>query len=379
MLEKIKQPKVMGEIIGGILLGPSFLGYFFPETFNFLFPIHSLDLISILSQIGLVLFMFVVGMELDLKIIKKHGSKILFISHSSILIPYLLGLLLAHLIFKELGQQNASFLGFAMFMGISMSITAFPVLASIIKEKNINKTYMGTLALSCAAIDDVTAWFLLAFTISYIQAGSFFSGILMLVIGLIVLLVMAIVLKPMLIKIFQKYKKWKTLSSFMVLILFSLITETIGMHAVFGGFIAGIIIPDKDNSRNILSNKIEDLSRLVLLPLFFVYSGLKTDISSIAGIKSIGILLMIIVVAVSGKLIGTSIIARITGESWRNSVILGTLMNTRGLMELVVLNIGYDLGILNKEIFSMMVIMALTTTLMTGPLVTYLYKPEKNY
>ncbi|EMG21633.1 transporter, CPA2 family [Leptospira interrogans serovar Copenhageni str. LT2050] len=367
------QPSVIGEILAGILLGPSLLGLIFPEGFQLLFPKESLSTLQILSQLGLLLFMFVVGMELDLKILRNQAESAIVISHSSIMFPFLLGAGLAYLIYVPLAPEGVDFIAFCLFMGIGMSITAFPVLARIILEKGLTKTTLGSLALTAAAADDVTAWCVLAIVVTIVNAGSFSSGILMIVMSLTYMFVMWKGILPLMKRAGNLYttkeSMTKSITAFFFLFIFisAWITEAIGIHALFGAFLAGVVMPDKKELRNNLVEKIEDFSLTVLLPLFFAFTGLRTKFGLLSSSGLWPVFFLILFVAVLGKLGGSAIASRLSGKSWMDSFSIGILMNTRGLMELIVLNIGYDLGVLSEEIFSMMVLMALTTTVMTGP------------
>ena len=385
IFNKIGQPTVIGEILAGIFLGPSLLGMWLPEYSLFLFPQNSLGNLQLLSQIGLVLFMFVIGMELDFKLLKNKAQDAIIISHASIIVPYALGMSLAYFIYAEFAPAGVSFTAFSLFMGIAMSITAFPVLARIIHERNLTKTKLGTIAITCAAADDITAWCILAAVIAIVKAGSFVSSLFTIAFVLGYLFVMIKLVQPFFKKIGEVYSNKESMSLnivasiFGILLISSLITEVIGIHALFGAFLAGAIMPPSINFRKLIIEKVESVSLGLLLPLFFVFTGLRTQI----GLLNNGHLWMvcglIIAVAIAGKFGGSMIAARFVGHKWKNSLSIGVLMNTRGLMELVVLNIVYDLGVLSPEIFAMMVIMALVTTFMTGPaldLINYIFRKD---
>ncbi|MDD2191504.1 MAG: cation:proton antiporter [Bacteroidales bacterium] len=387
LFKKIGQPVVIGEILAGIVLGPSLLGFHYPDISNFLFPESSLGNLQILSQIGLVLFMFVIGMELNLKVLKNKAYEASVISNASIIFPFTLGLGLAYYIYPFLAPSNVDFLSFSLFIGISMSITAFPVLARIVQERGMHKTKLGALALICAAINDITAWCMLAAIIAIVKAGSFVSSIYTIIVAIAYVLFMIKVVRPFLKKIVESAKPETFLNKtlivivFLVLLISSFITETIGIHALFGAFLAGAIMPENPNFRRIFIEKIQDVALVLLLPLFFVISGLKTDIGLMANANLWEITGLTILIAITGKFLGSALAAKFVGQTWRDSLIMGTLMNTRGLMELIVLNIGYDLGILNAEIFAIMVIMALVTTFMTGfslSVIDKIFKPIKD-
>ncbi|MDR2474673.1 MAG: cation:proton antiporter, partial [Bacteroidales bacterium] len=369
---KIGQPTVIGEIIAGIILGPSLLGYFFPDVFNFLFPDDSMRNLEILSQIGLIFFMFVIGMELELNEIKKKANETFIISQTSIIVPFFFGMLLAYFVYQHYAVQH-TFLPFALFIGISMSITAFPVLARIVQEKSLTKTHLGVVAIASAASNDVTAWCLLAVVIAIAKTGTIFSALSTIGLSITYVLFMLLVVRPFLQKLGHIYQNKEVVNKsivafiFLILILSASATQIIGIHALFGAFLAGVIMPVNLNFRKILTEKIEDLTLVLLLPLFFVFTGLRTKIGLLNTPELWALCIVFIVVGIAGKLIGTAAAARINGESWHNSLSLGALMNARGLMELIVLNIGYEMNILPPTIFVILVLMALITTFMTAP------------
>lgn len=378
--KKIGQPSVIGEIIAGIALGPSFLGMHFPEFSSLLFPVASLPNLSFLSQIGLILFMFVIGMELDLKVLKNKAHDAVLISHASIIIPFALGMVLAYYIFSSFAPEGVEFISFALFLGISMSITAFPVLARIVQERGIHKTRLGTIVITCAAADDITAWCMLAAVIAIVKAGSFTSSLYIMALAVIYVIVMLKLVKPFLGRIGKIQGTNKNISKatvaifLLTLILSAYCTEVIGIHALFGAFMAGAIMPDNVRFRTLFIEKVEDVAVILFLPLFFVYTGLRTEIGLLNEPYLWKVTGFIILVATVGKFVGSALAAKFVGQSWRDSLTIGALMNTRGLMELIVLNIGFDLGILTGEVFAMMVIMALATTFMTGPLLDIINK-----
>ena len=388
IFRKIGQPSVIGEIIAGIFLGPSMGGMYFPEYSAMLFPIDSLGNLQFLSQIGLILFMFVVGMELDLKVLKNRANEAIVISHASIVIPFTLGIGLAYFVYYRFAPVGVPFLSFALFMGIAMSITAFPVLARIVQERGIHKTKLGAIVITCAAADDITAWCILAAVIAIVKAGSFASSMYIISMALFYVLLMLFVVKPFLKKIGDLFATRENLSKpvvaiFLVtLIISSYITEIIGIHALFGAFMTGAIMPDITKIRKIIIEKVEDVALILLLPLFFVFTGLRTEIGLINDAYLWQITGLIILVAVVGKFFGSALAAKFVGQNWRDSLTIGALMNTRGLMELIVLNIGLDLKVLTPEVFTMMVIMALVTTFMTGPaidLIDFIFNRKANF
>jgi Kef-type K+ transport system membrane component KefB len=378
LFKKIGQPAVIGETVAGIILGPSLLGLLFPGVFHFIFPIESLPNLRFLSQIGLILFMFIIGMELDTRMLRKQAFEAVIISHASILIPFTLGVFLSYYLYRSYGQTD--FISFALFMGIAMSITAFPVLARIIRDRKLTDTKLGNLAISCAASDDVTAWCILAILIALIRSGSGMNGFFVVAIVLVYVFIMLVPVKIILDKIQTAFEKGKIAYNSLMAITYSLLllsswcTEVIGIHALFGAFLAGIVIPKKGDLQKKIIERISDVSMVMLLPLFFVYTGLRTN----AGIlNSSGLwisFMLILFCAVAGKFGGSTLIAKLLGQNWNDSLSIGALMNTRGLMELIVLNIGYDMHIISADIFSMMVLMALLTTMMTNPILNWIEK-----
>ncbi|MCS7017539.1 MAG: cation:proton antiporter [Cytophagales bacterium] len=377
---RVGQPSVVGEIIAGIVLGPSVVGGIFPELSALLFPPESLKSLQALSQFGLVLFMFIIGMELDISILKRQAQSAIVVSHASILFPYVLGVGLSYFLYVEFAPNQISFTAFGLFMGIAMSITAFPVLARIVQERGLSKTPLGSMVITCAAADDVTAWCILAAVIAIVKAGTAVSALLTILASTVYVAVMLYVVRPFLVKFAEVYASKENINRtviafiFLLLLLSAFITELIGIHALFGAFLAGAIIPHNLHFKEILAEKIEDVSLVLLLPIFFVFTGLRTEIGLLSGGNLWIVCLVVILTAIAGKFLGSAIPARIVGQTWHDSFVIGALMNTRGLMELVVLNIGYELGILSPEIFAMMVLMAVVTTMMTGPALNLIEK-----
>ena len=382
--QKIGQPTVIGEIIAGIVLGPTVLGLFFPEISATIFPESSISSIKLLSEIGLVLFMFIVGMELDLKILKSRVNYSVVISHTCIAILFTLGIGLSYFIYPYYSTDHTRFVPFALFMGIAMSITAFPVLARIVHERGLNKTSFGTMVITTAAIDDITAWCLLAAIIAITKAGTFVSSLYVIGFAVLYVIIMFKLVRPFLQRIADLQTSRNIIGRsvvalfFLVLFLSAYTTSVIGIHPLFGAFLAGVIMPPNINFRKLFIDKIEDVSMIILLPLFFVYTGLNTKIGLLNDSTSWGICGIIILLAIAGKFVGGTLVSRYVGFDIKSSMTMGALMNTRGLMELVVLNIGLDLGILTPEVFAMMVVMALVTTFMTSPMLNLIDKIFKN-
>lgn len=373
---KIGQPTVIGEILAGIVLGPSILGHLSPEISAFLFRPESLANINILSQFGLILFMFAIGMELDITEVRKKLKETILISHTSTIVPFFFGMLTAYFVYDTYADNTTPFLSFALFIGIAMSITAFPVLARIIQEKGLTKSHLGTITLASAANGDITAWCLLAVVVAIAQAGTVLSAIYNILFSGVYILFMFFAVRPFLKMVGHIYHNKEVIDKglvalmFLLLIASSYLTEILGLHALFGAFIAGVVMPSNIKFRKIMIEKVEDVSLSLFLPLFFVSTGLRTEIG-LLNTPDLWVMCGIItLVAIVGKVGGAYVSARIVGESVKNSLYIGAMMNTRGLMELVVLTIGYEMGILTPQIFVMLVLMTLVTTFMTAPLIS---------
>jgi Kef-type K+ transport system membrane component KefB len=371
----IGQPPVMGEMVAGIVLGPSVLGLLFPGAVAFLFPESSLLTLRLLSQIGVVLFMFVVGMELNIQHLREKGTSAVMISHASIIVPFLLGAGLSVFLYRDLASPGTSFHAFALFIGVAMSITAFPVLARILEDRKLSQTHLGAIAITCAAVDDVTAWCILALVIALVKATGVAISAITILLTLSFAGIMFFLVRPQLARVIKEpdsliHRRRLIPIVLTILLMCAMITETIGIHALFGAFIAGVVMPPSTEFRIFLKDKLEAFGSYALLPLFFAFTGLRTQIGLLTEWQDWLMCAVIILVAIAGKLGGSMLMGRWTGMSWSQSFAIGVLMNTRGLVELVVLNIGYDLGILSGRIFAMMVLMALVTTFMTGPLLS---------
>jgi Kef-type K+ transport system membrane component KefB len=362
---------VIGEMCAGILLGPSLLGAIAPSIETALFPSASLPPLHLISQLGVVLFMFVVGLEVDLERLRRRARTTLVISYAGIVVPFALGVLLSVYLYADYAVARVPLTTFALFTGIAMSVTAFPVLARIIKERGLAGTEIGNLAIGCAAIDDVTAWCLLALVLAISRGGGFVEPAVAVVLTAGVAVVALSIVRPRSERLFGTTTALVAPPAVLVPVLLfafatALSTEAIGVHALFGAFIAGVAVAGSEGLREPVRHAIEPVTRSVLLPLFFAYSGLRTEI----GLLSTHAWLacgLIIVAAIAGKFGAVALAARVQGLRWSDSLVLGALMNTRGLMELIVLNIGYDLGILSPTMYTMMIVMALATTCMAGP------------
>ena len=380
LFQKINQPQVMGEMVAGILLGPSLLGWLAPGVSAALFPPASLSYLNALSQVGLVVFMFVVGLALNPSELHGYGHAAVLTSLVSIVAPFCLGGLTALYLYPRLSDDGVTFTGFALFMGAAMSITAFPVLARILSERGLVRSRMGTLAIACAAVDDVTGWCILAYIVVLVRVTHAARPAWVTIAGSIAyVLIMLFVVRRILPAFERAFRKRDRLTdnlvaTIVVLVLASaLATEWLGIHLLFGAFLMGAIMPKTPEFTRYLLHKFESVTVVLLLPLFFAYTGLRTRIG-VGGGRAIWFYsAIVIVVAITGKLGGSMFAARLAGMPWREAASLGILMNTRGLMELVILNIGLDIGVISPAMFSIMVLMALVTTFMTTPLLEWVY------
>jgi Kef-type K+ transport system membrane component KefB len=376
---RIHQPQVMGEMVAGILLGPSFLGWVAPGISAVVFPPQSLTLLNALAQIGLVLFMFLVGLELQPHLLRERGHAAVVISHASILAPFLLGCLLALFLYPRLSDDSVTFTSFALFMGAAMSITAFPVLSRILAERKLLQTRMGTVAIACAAVDDVTGWCILAAVVLLVRSTSGANLAWMVGGTAIYLMGMALIVRRLMPRLgqFAEKRGGITEGALAIALVLAMVsawaTESLGIHALFGAFAMGVIMPKGREFVEGVSDKIRDLTVVLLLPLFFAAVGLQTSIGLVQGPYLWALTALIIAVAITGKLGGSSVAARLSGMGPRQSWSIGILMNTRGLMELVLLSIGLELGVLSPTLFTMLVLMALVTTFMTSPLLELVY------
>jgi len=372
LLRRFGQPPVIGEVLAGIMLGPSLLGRIAPGTAQFLFPPETVPLIGMLSQIGIILYMFLVGLRVDLGQLRGRASVSVAVSHASIVLPLLLGATLALWLYPRFSSSDVSFTSFALFIGVSMSVTAFPVLARILAERDMTTTQLGAIALACAAVDDVTSLCLLAFLIGTVRSA---PGDVLTTIGLTAgfILVMAFAIRPVarLLRMARDERGELTQGMFLLvcvgLLLSALATERIGIHALFGAFLWGTLIPRDSKLAQDLIARLEDVVVVLLLPSFFAFTGMRTEIG-LLGSEHLLACALIIAVASLGKFGGSALAARATGLGGRQAMALGILMNTRGLMELIVLNVGLELGVVSPTLFTMLVIMAVVTTVATTPI-----------
>jgi Kef-type K+ transport system membrane component KefB len=377
----VGQPAVIGEVVGGILLGPSALGAAFPSAYEFLLPVDLVPVLGVIAQIGVLIYMFLIGLELNPDHLRQRLHATIAISHASIVLPFILGASVALYVYPQYSNSGVPFTGFALFLGLAMSITAFPVLARILSDSGIERSMLGTVALTCAAADDVTAWCLLAFVVGVVHAsGGSFVVVALLTIGFVGIMLIGV--RPIAARIVARLHDRVPTQTTMVLILVGLLasawtTESIGTHAIFGAFIFGAAFPRDSKFAAALRQSLESLT-ILLLPLYFALTGMRTEIGLVSGVNDWLVCGLIIAVATIGKFAGASIAARLGGFSWRESSALGVLMNTRGLMELIVLNLGLELGVISPTLFTMMVLMALATTIATAPILRRLIGSSRN-
>jgi Kef-type K+ transport system membrane component KefB len=380
LFQKMRQPKVIGEMFAGIMLGPSLLGWMAPHFSASVFRPPSLGYLSALSQVGVVMYMFLVGLGLNHKTLREHGHAAVLCSHASIQAPFVLGAALAFVLYPRLSDDSVTFTGFAPFMGAAMSVTAFPVLARILSDRDIMGTKLGSLAIACAAVDDVTGWCILSYIVLVVRAHRASTPLWITLGGLgAFLLLMFYGMRPLLHKFEIVYSRRGQLTEsaiaimVVVVLLSAVTTEVLGLHLLFGSFLAGAIMPkDSKFVRHIL-DQFKTPIVVLLLPLYFAFTGLRTSLRLIRGPEMWLFCGAIILVAIAGKLGGSMTAARASGGHWREAAGLGILMNTRGLMELVILNIGLDIGVISPALFSMLVLPALATTFMTTPLLEAVY------
>ena len=370
--QSIGQPPVIGEVIAGVLLGPSLLGAISPAAYQFVLAPSAAPYLGIVAQLGVVLYMFLVGVELNPDVLRGQVHATVATSHASIVVPFVLGSALALFLYPRFSSADVPFTSFALFIGIAMSITAFPVLARILSELGMTQTPLGTVALACAAVDDVTAWCLLALVVGVVQASAG-SALPVVALTMAFIAVMFLVVRPALVRLVAGANGERSdayvAMGIVGLLISALVTEAIGIHALFGAFLFGAVIPHDSRLAHALTNRLESLVLVLLLPAFFAFAGMRTEIGLVSGWDGWMACALIIAVATLGKVGGTLAAARVVGMSWRTGTALGVLMNTRGLMQLVVLNVGLDLGVITPTLFTMMVVMALVLTMATTPLI----------
>jgi Kef-type K+ transport system membrane component KefB len=381
----VGQPPVIGEVVAGILLGPSLLGWVWPAGLHELIPPTAADpngqvpaALKAVAQLGVILYMFLVGLELNAAGLKHHAQAAVAISHASIVVPFVLGAALALGLYPARSHAGVPFTSFALFLGVAMAITAFPVLARILDDRKLDRTELGAVALGCAAADDVTAWCLLALVVGVAQAQV--GGALAVAAGAGLFIAgMFLVVRPLAARLSAKLDDTPgplppaaVPVTFLLLLLSALATERIGVHALFGAFLFGAVLPSDGRLAREFSAALKVPTVVLLMPAFFAYTGMRTEIGLLGSLSDWLWCAAIILVATAGKFGGTLLAARLTGRPWREAAALGVLMNTRGLMELIVLNIGLDLGVISPTVFAMMVLMALATTMATAPVLARL-------
>lgn len=384
LFAKMRQPQVVGEMVAGIMLGPSLLGWVAPGLQGALFPADSVILLNILSQIGIIFFLFLIGLELDPNLVRGRGRSTIVTALVSIATPFAIGVVLClslyHTRIFDDPDGHKRFAA-ALFLGAAMSVTAFPVLARILAERNLQKTHLGAIAIACAAVNDVAAWVMLAFVVGVAHATGSGAGAairtLILAIGYAGIIFFAI--RPFLVRMEKIYERQGRLSQNVVAVIFLLVlgsawtTEAIGIHAMFGAFLIGCVMPKGTQFVRHVTEKMEDFTVVFLLPIFFAYAGLRTQIGLLNSPQLWLYAGLIFIAACGGKLLGAAIPAKLFGSDWREAAAIGVLMNTRGLMELVILTVGLQLHVITDSIFAIMVLMALLTTFMTTPLLHWVY------
>jgi Kef-type K+ transport system membrane component KefB len=376
----LHQPQVMGEVVAGLLLGPSFLGWLAPQLSSQLLPPAIAPFLAVIAQVGVILFMFLVGLELDTNLLRQRTRATIAISHTSIVVPFLLGAGLALWLYPRFAGGGISFTAFALFIGVAMSVTAFPVLARILTDTKMQTSRMGVLALACAAVDDVTAWCLLGLVVGVARSQP--GHVLLTVAAAIAfILFMLLIARRGAVWLARRQTSQGTTTQPMFaivcvsLLLSALLTERIGIHALFGAFLLGAIVPHDSHLARDIREKCEDLVIVLFLPVFFAFTGMRTQIGLLEEPADWLVCVVIVLIASLGKFGGSFLAASITGSDNKEAASLGILMNTRGLMELVVLNVGLDLGVLSPTLFAMFVLMAVVTTLATTPILQALRVP----
>ena len=377
LFRHIQQPPVIGEVLAGLALGPSLLGRLAPQVQDFLMPAAIAPQLGLIAQLGILMFLFLIGLELDTTLLRKHSPSTLAISHASMVVPFLAGAALALWLYPVLSSREVGFTSFALFLAASMSVTAFPVLARILGDRGMQRSDLGVIALACAAVDDVTAWCLLAVIVGIVRADTG-GALLTLLLTVGYVFAMLRVLRPIIRRLTERERlrnrssQGVTAAALVGLFASALVTEAIGVHALFGAFLFGVIIPHDSLLARELNRRLRDLIVVLFLPAFYAYAGLRLELGWLHTRLDVLYCLVIIGVACAGKFGGTALAARYTGLPWRDASALGVLMNTRGLMELIVLHVGLDLGVLSPRAYSMLLIMAVVTTLLSSPLLALL-------
>ena len=382
LFRRMRQPQVVGEMVAGIVLGPSLFGWLAPRVHKDLFPPDSVALLNTLSQFGVIFFLFLIGLELDPRLLRSRGRSAFVVSVTSIAFPFVLGAGLTVFMFAWGGTFDPAqqrLLPAAVFMGAAMSVTAFPVLARILTERRLHRTELGAVAIACAAVDDVSAWVMLAFVVAIARAAGAAAATWTAMLSAVYVGAMFFLVKPFLHRLQLVYERQGRLTQTVVAVIFLMVlasaatTEWIGIHAMFGAFLIGFIMPKGTEFVRHLGEKLEDFTVVLLLPIFFAYAGLRTKLGLLSEPALWGQAVLVISVACLGKFGGSAVAARLTGMPWREASALGILMNTRGLVELVILTVGLQLGVISETVFTIMVMMALFTTFITTPLLQLVY------
>jgi Kef-type K+ transport system membrane component KefB len=369
---RIGQPPVVGEMIAGILLGPSLLGRVAPAVAAFVLPAEIAPYLGVIAQLGAVLYMFLVGLQFDDNLLRGRARATAAIAYASIVVPFALGAALAVFLYPRLSTNDVPFASFALFIGVAMSIAAFPVLARILADRNMSATELGIVALTCAAAGDVIAWCLLALVVGIVQA-KLHSACAVAALVVIFLVTIVAVVRPAVARRLAASAgpvpgRGPIATALLCMLLCALATEWIGVHAILGAFLFGVVVPHDSGLARAIVPRLEDLVLILRLPAFFAFTGMRTRIDLLVGAQAWLMCALVVAVATLGKFGGTFAAARLSGMAPRAAANLGMLMNTRGLMEIVVLNIGLDLGVISPRLFAMMVIMAVVTTIATTPM-----------
>ncbi|OAX31539.1 hypothetical protein K503DRAFT_76188, partial [Rhizopogon vinicolor AM-OR11-026] len=382
-LRRLKQPKVIAEVLGGILLGPTAFGRI-PGFTNHIFPEDSLPYLSLVANIGLCLFLFIVGLEIDASIIKRNARMSVIVSFAGMALPFGLGSALSIPLYNHFIDPSVQFTHFMLFTGVAYSITAFPVLCRILTELKLLDTTVGIIVLSAGVGNDVVGWTLLALSVALVNAGSGLTALWILFTCLAFTLFLIFVVKRVMLWLARSTGSTDNGPTmfYMTVVMILLwacafFTDIVGVNAIFGAFLAGIIVPREGGLAIALTEKLEDMVSIVFLPLYFTISGLNTNLGLLDNGITWAFTIAIACLAFCGKFGGCTIAARLSGFSWREASTVGALMSCKGLVELIVLNVGLQAGILSQRVFSMFVLEALTLTFITTPLVTILYPPDR--
>ena len=377
LFQSLHQPPVIGEILAGILLGPSLLGRVAPHVVESLMTPSVVSFLGWWSQLGAILFMFLIGLHLDPRKMREQASRTVAIAHAGMIVPFLLGATLALVLYPVFASRDVPFTGFSLFLGVSMSVTAFPVLARILTDRSMHTSALGTLALACAAVGDLTAWCVLAVVVGIVRSESV-GAAWMLLQAVAFVLVIVLVARPIMSRVAQRTEESGALTAgtiafvLLAMLAAAAATDAIGIHPLIGAFALGVVVPHESRLATSLVHKLQDVVVILFLPVYFAVTGLRTEIGLVSTSQQWLFCGLIVLVASAGKFGGVTVVARATGLSLRTSAALGILMNTRGLMELIVLNIGYDLGLISPTLFAMLVLMAIVTTLMSTPILDWL-------